>query len=201
MSKPGKAIAVDIDDVISASAEGFLTWSNEQLGTNLTIDDYQEHWGQMWQVDHEEVIRRAHAYYASGHQEKFAPIDDAYDVLRALKERFRLIIITSRRDSGSGLTDAWIKKHYEGIFEDIVFSGFYNAITEDSFHRTKGDIAKQTGVDFLIDDQLKHAVAAAEVGIPSVLFGNYPWNQADALPEGVVRAHGWKDVLNFFNDK
>ena len=200
MQDKKKTVAIDVDDVLAASADGFVAWSNETFGTNLTTHDYQEHWADMWRVDHAEVSRRADLYHASGYHEKFAPIDDAYDVLQALKEQFRLIVITSRRTSGSSVTLRWLETHYAGIFEDVIYSGFYDAITEKSFALTKGDIAKRAGVDFLVDDQVKHVIAAAEAGIPAVLFGDYPWNKSDALPARVTRAHDWKAVLQYFRN-
>ena len=38
---------------------------------------------------------------------------------------------------------------------------------------TKGMLAKEIKADYLIDDQLKHCSAAAELGIPALLFGVY----------------------------
>lgn len=46
-------IAVDIDDVLADNAAGFVTFSNERWGTNLTPDDYGEHWVKVWQVDND----------------------------------------------------------------------------------------------------------------------------------------------------
>ncbi|HJQ08525.1 MAG TPA: hypothetical protein VJ836_03545 [Candidatus Saccharimonadales bacterium] len=44
MKQHRRIIAVDIDDVLSASAEGFVVFSNKQWGTRLTLDDYTEDW-------------------------------------------------------------------------------------------------------------------------------------------------------------
>lgn len=37
-----KTIAVDLDDVLSASVPGFVAYSNKRWGTTLTLDDYDE---------------------------------------------------------------------------------------------------------------------------------------------------------------
>jgi uncharacterized HAD superfamily protein len=34
-----------------------------------------------------------------------------------------------------------------------------------------------------------------------VLFGNYPWNQVDKLPDNVVRVNNWQEVLEYFDAK
>ncbi len=52
-------IAIDIDDVLADYAAGFVKFSNARWGLNLTIADYDEHWGNVWGVDVDEVRRRA----------------------------------------------------------------------------------------------------------------------------------------------
>jgi uncharacterized HAD superfamily protein len=191
-------IAVDIDDVIAANAQGFVDFSNQKYGTNLTVADYQDHWGEVWKVDQDEMLQRAIEYHESGHIATYAIIDGAKDVLEKLKGRFKLIILTARRNSINQLTKEWIEKYYPGIFDDMVFSGFYDTTVQGSFHMTKGELAKSVGADYLIDDQLKHILAASELGIRGILFGNYSWNQIDFLPRNVTRATNWEEVLTYF---
>lgn len=121
MQKP--IIAVDIDDVIAANAKGFVDWSNDRYGTNLTIDDYDDRWTLVWQVEHDEAEKRAIEYHASGHIGAYNNIDGAYEVLKKLSETFRLIVITARRNSINQLTYDWIEKYYPDIFENIIFAG------------------------------------------------------------------------------
>ena len=59
-------IAIDIDDVLAENAIGFVAFSNERWGTRLRVDDYSEHWSEMWHVDREEAERRAHVFHDSG---------------------------------------------------------------------------------------------------------------------------------------
>lgn len=191
-------IAVDIDDVIAAGALGFIQYTNDRFGMNLTIDDYDEHWQRVWKVDHEEVQKRAIEYHESGHISKHDIISGACDTLECLKKRFRLIVLTSRRSSIDKPTRDWIEKFYPGIFEDIVFSGIFDSDAEDAIHMTKGEIAKKLGVHYLIDDQPKHVLAASDMGIHGLLFGNYAWNKMETLPENVTRVVDWNEVLEFF---
>lgn len=196
MQKP--IIAVDIDDVIAANAKGFVDWSNDRYGTNLTIDDYDDRWTLVWQVEHDEAEKRAIEYHASGHIGAYNNIDGAYQVLNKLSETFRLIVITARRNSINQLTHDWIEKYYPDIFEKIIFAGFYDAATPESLNMTKAELVKQHLADYLIDDQLKHCLAASEIGITALLFGDYSWNKSDKLPENVIRISDWSGVLEFF---
>lgn len=191
-------IAVDIDDVIAANALGFVEWSNQKYGTHLTIDDYQDHWSKVWQVEHEETERRAVEYHESGHIATYGTIDGAKEVLEKLKRRFRLVVLTTRRNSINQLSKEWIEKYYPGIFDEMIFSGFFDSPTKESIKMTKGELAKGIGSDYIIDDQIKHVLSAAEFGIRGILFGSYAWNKADVLPENVTRVNNWQEVLDYF---
>jgi uncharacterized HAD superfamily protein len=192
-------IAVDIDDVIAAHAPAFVEYSNKKYGTHLTLDDYQDHWGKVWKVDYSETENRAVEYHKSGFIATYGVEDGALDVLKKLKSKFRLIILSTRRQSINQLTYNWIDKYYPGIFDDIIFAGFFDNPTENSINMTKAELAKQIRADYLIDDQLKHCKAAADIDIKVLLFGDYPWNQDEELPSNIKRVKNWQEVLNYFN--
>lgn len=61
-----QVLAIDIDDVLAANAAGFVRFSNERWGTNLAVDDYDEHWAKVWEVDEVETARRAIELHESG---------------------------------------------------------------------------------------------------------------------------------------
>lgn len=193
-----RIIAVDVDDVIAANAIGFIEYSNKKYGTHLTVDDYQEHWGEIWKTDYEEAERRAIEYHESGHIATYGVIEGAYDVLKELKERFTLVILTTRRNSINQLTEEWINKYYPDIFDKLIFSGFFDSPTKKSLQMTKGELAKSIGANYLIDDQLKHVLSIAETGIKGLLFGEYSWNRIEGLPLGVVRVKNWEEIRRYF---
>ena len=58
-------IAIDVDDVLAENAAGFVAFSNQRWGTTLQVDDYDEHWAKIWNVDNEEVERRAKEFHNS----------------------------------------------------------------------------------------------------------------------------------------
>lgn len=49
--KDKRTIGIDVDDVLSQSAVGFVAYSNQRWLTNLTPDDYDEHWAEMWKIE------------------------------------------------------------------------------------------------------------------------------------------------------
>lgn len=197
MSKP--TIVIDIDDVLAAHAEGMVAFSNKEWGTNLTVDDYDEHWAKMWKTDPKETERRAELFHVSGVVADYRHDEGAMAVLKKLKKTYKLIVLTSRRRAIEYETKIWIAQYFPGLFDEIFFTGFWDSPTTGAHTLTKAQLAEELKADFLIDDQLKHCFAAAEVGIQALLFGNYGWNEADMLPKNVFRAADWQKVGEYFS--
>lgn len=197
-----KTIAVDIDEVLAAFAESFVEFSNRRWGTHLTVDDWTEHWAEMWGVDYEEEKRRAIEIRGSDMFLNFRHSSEAKPVLQALKENHNLVIVTSRHRSIANQTTDWIDKHFNGLFDDIHFAGIWDDLekpTAEKMKATKAEILTEIGADYLIDDQPKHCLAAAGAGITAVLFGDYKWNRETKLVKNMVRAKNWQEVLEFFH--
>lgn len=197
MKKP--VIAVDIDEVLGEYAVEFVKFSNERWGTTLTVDNYTEHWSDMWQISHEETMERAKDIYTPGvgPYNRLNRIIGADEALKELKEKFDIILVTSRPLSTESETRAWLEQHYSGIASDIYFAGIYDSdITNLTFLKTKADVFSQINPVFVIDDQPKHCRAAAELEIDTILFGDYPWNQDVDDSTFITRCHNWQEVLD-----
>lgn len=195
-----KTIAVDIDDTLSASAPALIEYSNKTWGMNLTTNQCSEHWGAMWQVDHEEQKRRSDIIESSRIQATLRHDEHAFHVLNELKKDYRLIILSARPEILHELSREWVTKNYNGVFEEIHFANLWD--DRNNLHiahlLTKADICEELGVDYLIDDQLKHCVGVSERGIASIIFGDYAWNASEALPSNVTRAHTWDEIRHYF---
>ena len=122
MSK--KTIAIDIDDVIAAESAFIIEFSNKHWGHNLTTDDYDEHWQEMWGVSHEELLRRAEILHQPGVQTSYELIDGAESALHALARTYNVVALTSRRDSIKDETIEWLERVFDGVFSDYYFTGF-----------------------------------------------------------------------------
>lgn len=196
-----KTIAVDIDDVLAANAASFVAFSNERWGTNLTVDDYDEHWSRMWDVSLAETERRSSEFHDSGVIGRYEHFDAAMPVLDILSQQYNLVIITARRKSVADETKRWIADKFPAIFSEVHFAGIWDNHTHQSHIQTKAELCVALGADYLIDDQLKHCIGAAEKGIQALLFGDYSWNQAEQLPAAIVRCHDWGAVKEYFETR
>jgi 5'(3')-deoxyribonucleotidase len=196
-------IAVDIDDVLSATAEGFAAYSNQRWGGDHKAEDFTEELAVFWRVDLDEAINRSHEYHNSDAAAAFRHHNAAVPVLRELHKKYDLIVVTSRWSTLQSVTTAWLHKHFPGIFDEVRFAGIWGTDqTKDDVHlrlkRTKAEICREIGADYLIDDQPKHCIGAAGAGLKALLFGDYKWNRDVELPNGVVRVRDWKDVARYF---
>jgi uncharacterized HAD superfamily protein len=66
---------------------------------------------------------------------------------------------------------------------------------------TKTKILAEIGANYLIDDQPKHCIAAAEAGITALLFGDYKWNKDIELKTNMVRVKNWQEVTEYFDGR
>jgi uncharacterized HAD superfamily protein len=192
-------IAIDVDEVLASNAEGFVQFSNQKWGTSLKVDDYHEHWSELWQVNEEETEKRAIEYHSSGALRNLKAINEARQVIEELSRGYRLLALTSRRAIVEKDTRDWLSDNFHGIFDDIHLAGIWDKAVKGRMDMTKADLLKELGADFFIDDQPRHCFAAAEAGIETLLFGDYKWNRELALPKGVTWVKNWQEVREYFD--
>jgi 5'(3')-deoxyribonucleotidase len=198
-------IAIDLDDVLSASADGFAAYSNERWGGDYKPENYLENWAIYWGVSLEEALKRSKEYHSSDAVVRYRHSEPAVPVLRALRPKYDLVVVTSRRISFKQHTDTWLQKHFPNIFREVRYAGIWDASHQTNsevrqrLSQTKTSICRDLGADYLIDDQPKHCFDAAESGVQAVLFGDYKWNKTVELPKGVTRVSDWDGVRRYFN--
>lgn len=193
-----KIIAVDVDEVLAANAPSFVAYTNEKWGMGLTVDDYHEHWSELWQVDHAVAMQRAKDYNASHVIKSMGHFEEATAVLRKLSAKYELVVLTARRREMQDITAEWIHRHYGDVFSAIHHAGIWDDEHPDASTFTKADLCMELGVSYLIDDQSKHCNAVQSAGLQAIMFGDYPWNKHDQLVDGVVRCADWNAVDRYF---
>ncbi len=194
-------IAVDVDDVLGDQVGTILRYLRDKKGADLTFEQYSENWGEMCGISEEaavaEFIEFALSDYGFGN---FEMIPGGREVLQKLKPDFELVVLTSRNLFLRKDTLSWINKNFPDIFDEIYFSGIYD--NDEKLHvkanRTKADKLREIGATYLIDDQPKHTNAAANIGIKSLLFGDFGWNRNAEIVDGVTRVNNWGGVADYF---
>ena len=190
-------IAVDVDDVLAHHAEDLLRWGNKKYGTNFTIDEYTDHWAEIWSLTRDEIEEMALLFHQSGSHRKFKPHKDALEVLTVLKKSYDLVVVTARRREIIKDSQEWLDEHYPDIFKDVRFV----PIWEGDRTATKAAICLEIGAAYLIDDLPKHCNLAAEAGVKCLLFGDYTWSRYEKLHQNVHKVADWQEVKEFFDAK
>jgi uncharacterized HAD superfamily protein len=190
-------IAVDIDEVLFPMAPTFLEYHNSNHGTAFTVDQMTSYYVENLTGETvEEVIAKIKAYLKTEHYSLGQPIPGSLEAIKALREHYRLVLITARNDFYRGHTEDFIEKHFTGLFDELRYT---HTLENPETTVPKSVICKETGAIALIDDHLYNVRDAAQAGIRGILFGNYPWNAADELPDGVTRCVDWPAVLEHFH--
>ena len=188
---PKPVLAIDIDEVLFPLVPHLATFHNAQHGTSLVTADYNNYdLEKVWGGTVTEAVAKINAFFAVDHLH-IEPIEGALDNLRLLAEHFRLVVITSRHDNLTDATHAWLDRHFAGVFEMVILAGNHHA---GGNVKTKVSLCRELGAVALIDDSLRYVVECADAGQRAILFGDYPWNQNNELPVGVVRLRNWDEV-------
>src|SRR5262245_55661977 len=185
-------IAVDIDDVLAEHIEAFVMFSNSKYATDLKPEDYSDDWSDLWSDGDDEVERRAIEFHST-EIDNFGAIQEALPVLKALKNDYRLVIVSARRKDTINRSFKWMDKNLYGVFEDVHFVHNW----EPNNEVTKADICKSIKADYFIDDLIRHCNLAAETGIKTILFDRVNWNQPEKIHQGVVRVQNWQEVMEY----
>ena len=195
-----KKIAIDIDDVIAESTEALRLVVNEQTGKALTIEDYRvpgDYWGyyeSVWrqhEIDLDFVNIRDDM---SASQTHVGLVAGAEYAIHHLLERFDVVLVTSRDVSWENATRRWIESHFQDKLPEVHFAKGRGTKSE----LTKGQLCKELGASWLVDDNPEHCQSAIDEGIVAILFGEYGWNQGHS--DGAVRCLDWPSVLEYFNE-
>lgn len=187
-------VAVDIDDVLFDFVSRFLQWHDRRYRTNLRFEDvvFGVQLWEVWGGTKEETVERIPSFFREVDLLNLEPIAGAVEVLRKLKGTYQLAVVSARDNTVAPLSRAWIDKYFTDVFDEVVL-GIANPYAQ-SRPIAKSELCRRIGASIMIDDELLHAAGCAQAGIRALLFGDYPWNQAETLPPNVVRVANWDDV-------
>ena len=110
----------------------------------------------------EQATEIVHAFFETPYFENILPVDGALNVLKEYKKSFRFICVTSRQHAIVEQTEEWLRKHYPGIFEDVLFGNHWTKDAPDPdidtpSKRSKAEMCSSISAIALIDDSLSYA--------------------------------------------
>jgi uncharacterized HAD superfamily protein len=189
-------IAVDVDDVMIETSSLLIAYYNKTYGTNVGLENMYPNDLHPWGVsDKAAWVTRVETYLATEEFRSVPPSRETVEALECLARSNELHAVTGRSTALELVTNDVVSTRFRNIFQSVVFTGLLDK------KRGKAEVCRELDVDVLIDDHLGHALPVARCGIEVLLFGDYPWNQADKLPANVHRVKDWAAVLQYFDEQ
>lgn len=183
-------IALDLDDVVLDFVQGVLDVVNRDFGSNLEPSDIVDwNFGQF--ID--PIIGRPWFEWLEDHAwlwgEKFKPVPGALGGIEKLRRQGHYIeIVTSKPTWAEDALWTWLARYKPRVHRVTI-------VPLDSTEKNQ-----LTDADILVDDRWENCKNWAADGRPAILY-NRPHNNAYGMPpDGVVRAHNWRHILNIFEN-
>lgn len=187
-------LAVDFDDVLFPFMNRMVPHYNETYGTNFHIEDYKTfEFYDLWGGSREDAWDRVAAFFDCSHS-GVDPLPGALEGIEALSEHYELAVVTARDESLRTYTEEWLHEMFPGRFHHVHLCNSYS-LNPDIPRRTKLSVIEQLDAVALIDDSPNNVAAVARTGRRGLLFGDYPWNRTNELPEGVKRFVEWQSIV------
>lgn len=178
--RPLKTIALDLDDTLVDTMTVLLDWIEETRGYRVDhsrLADYQ------LGDDLKQTMDIFNAFHAADADQKIAAAAGAVEGCRSfLDAGFQLVVVTARKPEMAEKTDALITRLFPGVFKDIHSVGH---------QPDKTVLLRSINASLLIDDNFRQIRRAFKAGVPTMLFGDLPWNRDIFWPR---RARTWPDA-------
>ena len=188
-------LAVDVDDVIYPLVPILVKYYRQYHDADSVLTPahfFSYNFCEVWGGSVERAIDIVRGFFGSEMALSAQPIYGVLEALAILQEYYKLVIVTARQREFTDMTTAWLDCHFPRVFAGYYFGNHY-ALEGNPL--AKSELCRQAGARIIIDDQPRHVLDCQNAGITSILFGQYPWQDANHIPEGILRAADWPAVL------
>lgn len=190
---PNPTIAIDLDEVLSPFVADLMTWYNKTFKTDFSFDQYTTYnFAEIWGCTKEESVEICNDFHHSRDIKEIIPIPNSVEALALLKDKFDLVLVTSRPLQHLDYTNSWINHYHPNVFADVVLCNHWTSIGKAV---KKSEVCKKINANYFIDDLPHYVEEVANCNIKSLIFGNYPWNQKPINHENIQRVSGWDEIL------
>ncbi len=190
-------IGLDIDDVVADFIPELAKWHNSEYGTRLKKYDFKTYrLSEALLCEREEARERVNLFVKRKiHELKL--ISGAREAIERLAQRNNLVFITSRQPEIEEETSYWIKKNFQGLDAEVIFSvnHYLHGLHGFKERKTKAEICEKEKVDVMIEDSEEYLIQCHQRGIRVICF-DQPWNQR-IVENGIRRARNWREVKSY----
>jgi 5'(3')-deoxyribonucleotidase len=190
-------IAIDCDDVLITTSPHLVDYYNKTYGTALELRHiYNGAELKAWGTDRQEVaVSRIQDFSLTDEHAAIQPDAKSIVAVKELARHHELHLVTGRAAFLEPVTRRMLDEYFPDCFQTVEHTSYLDPSTDVALQRTKGGVCRAIGADILIDDHVKHGETAIGIVGEVIVFGEYPWNQREVLPEGMVRCADWEAVV------
>ncbi|HVY01179.1 MAG TPA: hypothetical protein VHA12_00230 [Candidatus Nanoarchaeia archaeon] len=188
-----KTISFDLDDTLFDVVELFIKYSNKNWKTNLDFKNLQDSDRIFQGLTDEQENALWVKFLENKETMEIKPKPAVKAAVDALSKKYRLITISARDPILQPSGRAWIKKHFPGKFDKIIFK------KSKSGNKKKSKICKKEKAILHIDDNVKHIHDCLKHEIPSILI-NRPWNKKVKVNTKRINEVSLKEIESFISE-
>jgi len=189
---PSKSlIGIDIDEVVAEFLESFLKFYNTKYNKEHRKEDFETYqFEDTIGGTHEDAVNLVKEFGNHYFFENLPLVDGAVEHVKELSKEYEIIFITARHPMFKEKTESFLKKYFEEIFSEVLYTGEAFA----KYGITKADLCKERGIKIMIDDNKLFANELAEKGVKVFLLDK-PWNKNYDKHENIIKVKDWKEVI------
>lgn len=193
-------VGVDIDEVLGDFTGAFVRYHNRTFGTSLTKKHFHTYnYSQVLGCTEEEATEKILDFQRCYEFKNLSLIPGSQSAIDILSKDHRLVVVTSRQEECRSTTCEWLERHFPGKFHKVHFGHNHYESGNTKLRKTKLEICRSEGVDFMVEDSLDYALSFPEDGARVLLFDRY-WNRNGDLPVHIKRVRSWSDVVRVVGD-
>jgi 5'(3')-deoxyribonucleotidase len=187
-------LAVDFDDVLFPFMDQFVPHYNETYDASFVHDDYFTfEFHEVWGGTPDAAFECVSTFFHRSH-DGIPPVPGAVEAVHELSRHYDLVIVTARDEELRSHTEGWLAHAFPDVFSSVHLCNSY-VRDPNVTRRSKLEVLEELSAVGIIDDSLRTTSQVAAAGYQALLFGQYPWNRAEQLPEGVNRFADWQGIV------
>lgn len=190
MGKQELKIGVDLDDTVFEFMKSFLKIFEERYRKKISFEEVISYdLSFLTGLETDKIVE----LIKNIGNENFVLCEGAKESILELSENNKIFFITSRVFRDGTLES--LKKTFPKMNFDLIFS--HNPYVKTG-KKTKSEICRNLGINFMIEDDLIHSEKCAKEGVKTLLLEK-PWNQSYEDNENIIRVTGWPEIVEKIN--
>lgn len=186
-------IGVDLDDVVFEFVNTLIKNYEIKYNEKISYEDvFTYHFSKVFGFSDEKMNNIIEGLFDYETVRDMDLCDSAYDSIKKLSRKNDIYFITSRFNNIDATIES-IENNFKDIYSDIVFSS--NPYVKTS-GKTKGELCRDYGIDFMIEDSKEHAKDCAEKDVKTFLLEK-PWNKEENFENynNIIKVKNWEEIL------